>query len=161
MEDIKQKRLSILAEIDRLNLKRCNRCNTPNYRITKCCEANVEIRELGKELLKLRSNKAIEIEEMSREGLFEKWSQVAIKNGITINTFRSRLYSYGYGFEEAATRPVQTAQELSPEKLELIAQAEKNGINKHTFLRRLDAGWSLSDALNVPSNRSKRVKSTN
>ena len=38
----------------------------------------------------------------------KKWMELAERNGIGNGTFNSRVYSYGWGFEKAATEPVNT-----------------------------------------------------
>ena len=53
VDDIKQKRIEILAEITKLNKDRCDRCSGSTFPTRPCCDASVQVRELGKQLLTL------------------------------------------------------------------------------------------------------------
>lgn len=41
------------------------------------------------------------------------WKEVAIQNGINLNTFFSRIHRSGWSEEEAATTPVMTPEEVA------------------------------------------------
>lgn len=107
MDDLQIKRIQILAEIDRLNKQRCDRCEGYNYIGKGCCLANDKIRALGKELLALRSPGAKAIEENDYKSQYRKWVEVAVANGISRAAFNTRVRVRKMPFEQAATQPLK------------------------------------------------------
>ena len=61
-----------------------------------------------------------------------KWTKMALENGILETTFYSRL-KLGWGYEEAATKPVRKMNTMN----EWLEIAKSNGIKRNTFYTRI------------------------
>ncbi|MDM5195485.1 nucleoside permease [Bacillus hominis] len=81
------------------------------------------------------------------EGLHMEWRKVATENGINSATYYSRL-EYGWGYQEAATKPVKKSKGLG--KL-WLALAKPNGIGYNTFMSRvITRKWDVEKAATKP-----------
>lgn len=90
-----------------------------------------------------------------------RWKAEAEKNGISYDTFMSRV-NRGWDMERAATQPLQTQEEIRQQALhatehvrvhpeEYLRLAEKNGIPYATFHRRVKrSGWDYERAATEP-----------
>ena len=75
------------------------------------------------------------------------WSAIAKENGISINTYHSRIYS-GWSEERAATEPIHDPAKELGERVranrkfsqEIIDLAASNGIKYKTFVARMGTG---------------------
>ncbi|MDT2259634.1 hypothetical protein P7H06_09040 [Paenibacillus larvae] len=90
-----------------------------------------------------------------------KWAKVAKENGINYQAFLRRVNTYGWSEERAANEPMHTTEQFkrrmricNPVKrkypVELIKKAEKNGISRNTFSKRVSCGWSWERAATEP-----------
>lgn len=92
-----------------------------------------------------------------------KWIEIARKNGITSQTFYGRIRR-GISPEKASKEPVMSevskmamlAEKRRKYPKELYELAQKNGIKKDTFCKRMSRGWSAERAANEPLVREKR-----
>lgn len=77
--EIKQQRLDILKELDRQELRRCDKCS-PKYRTMHCdCPAAVEIRRLGEELNTIVS--------ANKESRIKDYLEQAKETGLTTDLY--------------------------------------------------------------------------
>lgn len=168
MDDLQIKRIKILAEIDRLNKDRCDRCAGYRYTIKKCCTINVQIQALGMELLRLTKPKPLDKNSPLYRQEFKKWQNVAKENGIKPTTFAGRV-NKGVPLEKAATvKPGESIFD-EPRKQRTLSEEQKqiareNGLKLNTVYHRLSTGWSEYEAVSTPPDTrflSKRVKATN
>ena len=96
-------------------------------------------------------------------GKWTKWIAIANKNGITNQTFYSRI-KRGVRPETASKEPVMSkesqvlmmAESRRKYPKELYELAQKNGIKKDTFCKRISRGWSVERAANEPLVRERR-----
>ncbi|MED1381140.1 nucleoside permease [Bacillus mycoides] len=93
------------------------------------------------------------------EGMHMKWRKVATANGINSATYYSRL-EYGWGYQEAATKPAKVSKGLGKSWLAL---AKPNGIGYNTFMSRvITRKWDVEKAATTPvdkrGRKSARVK---
>ena len=172
MDDLQIKRIQILAEIDRLNKDRCDRCSTPNLSLMECCSANERILELGNELLRLTKPKPLDKNSPLYRQQFTKWLKVAQENGLPYTTYSGRV-NRGMSFKEAATTPrgeakIKDAKKpgKKPKKLteEQIKTIEANGLDRRQVYWRIRNGWTVEDAISTRPNglyNGKPVKVTN
>lgn len=86
----------------------------------------------------------------------EKWLELAEKNGITKNTFLSRVQR-GMDPQEAATLPPNSFRREKTWSIpgfgltnEQVKTAKKNGITEACMSTRLNYGWSVEEAMLVP-----------
>ena len=92
---------------------------------------------------------------------YQKFLEIALDNGISASTFRSRVNKYKWTLDEAATTPILSKAECSkrgnaaysakrgiPEGL--LKMARENGIKKGTFYSRLAGFWNPIDAATKP-----------
>lgn len=94
-------------------------------------------------------------------GYFTEWLALAKKNGIGRDSFHNRVRK-GWSLEEAATKPLPTAEEIREQALKAtehvrvfpekyLRLAEANGIPYHTFrMRVIKSGWDLKRAATEP-----------
>ena len=71
---------------------------------------------------------------------FNKYKEMAIKNGIPVATFYHRIYKQKISYKEAATKKPKRYPEWVKYKL------KENGIKFNTFCKRIENGWDLKRA---------------
>ena len=75
------------------------------------------------------------------------WQKTALKNGINIRTFYSRL-KLGWTYQEAATKPPRQKDKAEKTWLNI---AKKNGIGYQTFISRIRTQkWDMERAATTP-----------
>lgn len=85
---------------------------------------------------------------MAYEVPTEKDYKKAEKLGIPRHYVNHRIFQYGWSLKRAITAPVKRRNEKIREA-ELLA--EKNGISKSTFFRRVKEGMELLKAASIPT----------
>ncbi|HFR4157289.1 nucleoside permease [Bacillus cereus] len=75
------------------------------------------------------------------------WQKTALKNGINIGTFYSRL-KLGWTYQDAATKPPRQKDKTEKAWLNI---AKKNGIGYQTFISRIRTQkWDMERAATTP-----------
>lgn len=88
----------------------------------------------------------------------ERWTKLALKNGIPLSTFRRRYYALHWNVEKAATTPIKNKKEVLKKiandrriyPKDMIELAEKNGIKYQTFVARVRNGMDIYEAATKP-----------
>lgn len=88
---------------------------------------------------------------------FGQWEAVAKKNGINKKQLINRV-NKGWDLERAATEPLTDAAERVQRgvmkrrkySLEMMVEAENNGVSRETFYRRIERGWTPEKAASTP-----------
>ena len=111
-ELLKQKRLEINIEMNKLSHLRCEKCRTGSkVKSTElnCCEAAIRTSELGQELLRLKGREIKPLEQeittVTNRKMYKdhsKYTKIAKANGINRSTYMSRIQS-GVPEDVAAT----------------------------------------------------------
>lgn len=103
---VQKRRLALIREINIENKKRCSICRLGQKEYVfefECCEAAKKVRQLGEELLQVRSRVIHEEPEPKRQLLNHiKWRRIAESNGIAYAKFRDRVRA-GIPMDIAAT----------------------------------------------------------
>jgi hypothetical protein len=89
----------------------------------------------------------------------KEWRKIAEQNGIRYPTLQKRMNILGWDPMRAATEPLQDRKKAMAEvakgrriySKEQIETAEKNGIDYHTFWQRVRTGWTIKDAITIPT----------
>lgn len=164
-------RIKILAETDRLEKERCEKCKSSNPVPKACCPANIRILELGDELLRLTRPKPLDKSSPLYRQQFTKWLKIAEENGLPYTTFSSRV-NKGVPFEKAATTPINQRKKkvekpkkhrnkLTEEQINIV---EANGLDRRQVYWRIRQGWTVENAISArPSAlyKGKPVKAKN
>lgn len=159
---MKIERLKLCLQLDQLKEQRCSVCAESEVPIeAPCCDANVQIRQIGDELLKLTKPRTEKDNELYKEER-RKWRKIAVTNGITKWQYDYRVRQRGMTPEAAATTPEEQIESTSrrgqvfPKKQREIAK--RNGISVANVYNRLRNGWDLERAITEPL-KQKRGKS--
>ena len=92
--------------------------------------------------------------------------QRAEANGISYSTLRQRIHRFGWEHERACTEPLQDRkkqavkmqQAMRKHPIELVKQAEKNGIKYDTFISRVNKyGWNIHEAATKPTMTKREI----
>lgn len=87
-----------------------------------------------------------------------KWTKLAAQNGISYQTFMTRVNNWGWDEKKAATEPIQDRKKraalLSARNrkypVSQIKRAEENGIPYATYRSRILRGWETEAACTIP-----------
>ncbi|MDC2867521.1 hypothetical protein [Bacillus sp. BP-3] len=77
----------------------------------------------------------------------QKYYEIAAKNGINKQNVYQRVYLYGWNIERAITEPVKTVKNKHEH---MILIAERNGISRITYFKRLKEGMTPQQAATRP-----------
>lgn len=167
MDNIKQQRRQIYAEIDRLNDrssngedvtaelreagKRLDNLGKSKHRVDVMDIEKVEVKKKPvkkQAAIKSKPKQKLSDDEIARKARFaerKKWAAIARRNGIKYKTFAGRIDN-GVGYEKAATTPVGHLRKRSP----WVDVAEKNGLTYSTYHERRKRGYTEYDAATIP-----------
>jgi len=98
-----------------------------------------------------------------RQVSWASWIEIAKKNGIRPDTFRSRVNRQGMTPEQAATTPAMPREEIVKAMAKIRRKYPKhyedmavdNGITRDAFRSRMKRGWGPKKAATVPMDMSR------
>ena len=154
--EMRIERIKILAQIDKLEKERCDRCNGAMYKPGTCCEANSQVVALGK-VLDVLVNPRVEHKENHDWAEYMYWEEVAVQNGISKELYRKRVMVNMSDYERAAKLPeLNERKSRYTDRHKEIARA--NGIGWGMVRQRVGRGWTIADAISRPKGYDKRKK---
>lgn len=121
-----------------------------NLRYVSLAEAQYNKKKIKKKEIKL-------IDDIYTTGEIREQKKVAEQNGIKEHQLYKRLYE-GWSLNEATTIPIARKERILNKKLyeykgklySIKQLAEISGINESAFRKRLDRGWTIEDAVEIP-----------
>jgi len=95
------------------------------------------------------------------KGKWNDWVTIAAKNGISADTFRTRIHR-GMEPSQAATDPILTRSEIIDQKVRIHPKfyadlAKENGIKARTYESRVYRGWKPEDAATKPTMTGREI----
>ena len=98
-----------------------------------------------------------------QRGKWADWIALAAKNGISVGTFRTRIFR-GMEPSQAATDPVLSRVEIIESRVRVWVYpkfyadlAKENGIKPKTYAARVCRGWEPADAATRPTMTSREI----
>lgn len=76
---------------------------------------------------------------------YHEWLKIALDNGISYETYRSRVGA-GWSLEDAAKKPKISKNQRKVHSQEAVDLAKKNGVSYWTFVSRIERGWTEEEA---------------
>lgn len=162
-------RQKILARIDRLETERCANCNKSSYsssQITCKCDAAMEIRELGQQLINLTAKKRqvfidAKVEELRKTGItvegYRELREMELTNKQIVKALGIKEADFylwkNSGSSDMPAATVKGKKFNSPESQERRkwqSIAAQNGIKYKTFMGRVSNGQSFEEAARKP-----------
>lgn len=106
-------------------------------------------------------SKAIATPPQPKKRLDQYMVDKAERNGICYSAFNYRVNQLGWEQEQAATTPLADRKEQARKArehrgkypIEILEQAEQQGISYSTFRSRVSRGWTYEEAASKPVNR--------